>query len=223
MTITDSENQLVIDMKESHVAVLVMERPDTFSDFVYKFAAQCEGSPGDIVLSEDGKILPISKNAVIVSDYYSLDLNSRQIQGRLYQQLNDLAGDLSIEKSGFTSQGICMMEKLLDMSLFDHVTYDLELDWNNIFKMFKVRIEEDYLTLSEKLISFMRVCKELMGFKLLVLVNLKSYLTGESLHEIYKMANYLDLNILLLEHGESEKVEGEKIYIIDKDKCIIIK
>ena len=223
MKFSFSEYQLMIDLKENQTAVLVLEDPALFSDFVETCYLQCSGASGGIILSERDSILPLSKTALIISDYFSLDINNRQIHSRLFQQMKEAGNEWMLGKEEFTGYGINLLENILSDMGFDQAAYDLELDWNDIFKLFRVRVEEDYNTLLEKLISYLRVCAELLRIRLLLFVNLKSYLSGEELEELYHMAGYLKIQLLLVESHEREKLPAEKCYIIDSDQCLIVK
>ena len=115
------------------------------------------------------------------------------------------------------------MEDLLEYSRFDHVVYNLDLEWNDIFKLFHVSIEEDYVNLQEKLISYLRLCAELLNKKLVIFVNLKAYLSEGNLLELYQMAGYFKIQLLLIESVEGEALPPEKYFIIDRDQCLIVK
>lgn len=223
MIITHAKNGLKIETDENQIPVLVLENQAVFSEFIEDFYRQCDGDDGEIVLSEEGKMMALSKSAMIVSDYFSLDLNGSRIRSRLYREMESAGIENGIEKDEFTRQGIELLEKIISSARFDHVVYDLDLDWSNIFKLFGLRIEEDYLSLQEKIISFLRIASELLNLKLVAFVNLKAYLSDQRLLEIYQIAKYLKLNLLLIESKESEALSSEKVYIIDKDKCLIIK
>ena len=54
------------------------------------------------------------------------------------------------------------------------------------------------------------------------LVNIKQYLTENEISELYKLAMYSKIQLVLIEFNMyGEKSEYEDIYIIDKDSCII--
>ena len=223
MIITHAENHLKIETVENQIPVLVLEHPHIFAEFVESLYLQCAGNDGKVVISENGKTLSLSKESILVFDYFALDFNNRKIQTRLFQQLQDIGSEFFESKEEFTRQGVEMMETILSASNFDHVEYDLDLDWKEIFKLFHVSVEEDYVSLPEKLISFLRICAELLNLRMVVFVNLKAYLTEEELGEFYQMAGYFKLQLLLIEAHESPALPQEKYYIIDKDRCLIIK
>ena len=223
MKLTNAKQQLIIEIKEGRVPVLAIENADVFLEFTEDIYRQSLGEDGDIVLSEEDRILTFSKTAVMVSDYFCLDLNQRKIQNILYKNMQTAAFEFSAEKDKITIQGIDLLDKIIGNLNFDHIAYDLELDWNDIFKLFHVRIEEDYISLTEKVISFMRLCSQLLKIRLLILVGLKSYISDEQLLHIYKMADYLKIDLLLIEPVERQALKNEDYYIIDRDKCLIIK
>ena len=223
MKITDARENLVIDIKEGRIPVLVLEHAQTFSEIIGDIYFQSQGDDGNILLSENGSLLAFSKTAMMVSDYFSLDLNQKKILNTLYKDMQTAAADLTMEKDKLTGQGINLLEKIINSLQFDHVAYNFELDWNALFKAFEVRIEEDYASLAEKMISFMRVCAELLNLKLLIFVGLKSYVSDDEIKQIYEIAAYLKLNLLLIEPVERRALDQEDYYIIDKDRCLIIK
>ena len=58
---------------------------------------------------------------------------------------------------------------------------------------------------------------------MLCLVNIKAYLNKQELMELYKVAFYNKINLVLIEMPEGEMIGEEKVYIIDNDRCLIVK
>ena len=58
---------------------------------------------------------------------------------------------------------------------------------------------------------------------MLCLVNIKAYLNKQELMELYKVAFYNKINLLLIEMAEGEVTGEERVYIIDNDRCLIVK
>ena len=75
-----------------------------------------------------------------------------------------------------------------------------------------------YKTLEEKLIFLIDLINEFKLTEVLILVNLKTFLSKNQIEEIYKHSLYREVNILLIENTEfSEKLEYEKKLVIDND------
>ena len=212
-----------IEFKENTVPVLVIENPQYYARFLTDLYNQCNGGEGNVGLYINFEDKSLSKLAMVVFDYFSLTLNSRTVQTKLFNELKANARDFEMQKSTFIQAGAGLMESILLKSAFNGVSYNADVDWQGIFKLFDVKVEEDYETLAEKISALIKVSAELLGLKLLVFVGLKSFLTPAELKEVYKLAFYLKINILLVEPFEKEPVEGEKCHIVDKDLCFIVK
>ena len=74
---------------------------------------------------------------------------------------------------------------------------------------------------SEKLAQYMKIMSELLGKKLLIFVNIRSYLENDQIRELMKNAVYNEISLLFIENIQRDFSKDEKYYIIDKDNCEI--
>ena len=58
--------------------------------------------------------------------------------------------------------------------------------------------------------------------RVLVFVNLRSYLTDEQIQELMEEALRQQIYVVLVENSQKNCIEGGKRYIIDKDMCEIL-
>ena len=65
----------------------------------------------------------------------------------------------------------------------------------------------------------MKLMSELMGKKVLVFINIRSYLENEQIQELIKNAVYNEISLLFIENIQRDFSEMKKYYIIDKDGC----
>lgn len=107
----------------------------------------------------------------------------------------------------------------------DKVPYTLqfatELNPQELFKLYNVKLEEDYDSLIEKLTEYLKVLVLLRSIKLVVFVNLKDYLNEEQVKELYKITFYYKINLLLIESSQKKRIEGECYHILDEQDCLI--
>ena len=68
----------------------------------------------------------------------------------------------------------------------------------------------------------MRASAQILRKRLFVFVNLKSFLSQGELSKLYEFAFYEKLNLLLIEGISRDKLDGERIVIIDDQLCHII-
>lgn len=79
-------------------------------------------------------------------------------------------------------------------------------------------IEEDYF---ENLIRYMKIASSVLGTKIMVFVNIRSYLDDEQLEWLLKEVAYQEIQVLLIENQQRDCLNGTFCYIIDNDKCEI--
>ena len=193
---------LEMELLENYVTVLVVENAGYLTEIVSSLKKQSEGEEGIFVLAENDKIEKIDKKLALVIDPFSISINERKIINKLYTKLGD---------------------ELVLASPFANLVYDLDYNWMELFKGFNVRFEEMAVTLVEKLVEYMHILTNLLGIKVLCLVNIKAYLNKQELMELYKVAFYNKINLVLIEMPEGEMIGEEKVYIIDNDRCLIVK
>lgn len=209
-----------IHFYENIVNVLVIENQEIFTLFLEKLMSQEDDEAG-ILLSEEETKLPIGKWVEIIHSPFFLDLNSKKILSHLYQEIKVISDtEFTEEVENINSAIVSYLDHLL-LKVPYPITFNLELDVLAMFKQYEVRMEQNQLPLCERLLNYMQLIQLLCGVKLIVLVNIKSYLSNAQLQEIYKTAFYNKIQLLLLESSEKDVLSEEKYCIIDKDKCVI--
>lgn len=212
---------LDISINENEVNELVIENPAVFSDFVRELLLQVDGTEGDFVLSEEGKVLKIGSVTDVLIDYYSASVNNRKILGRLYKELTGIAEDHLEEKAEINSKLISLLDRMILSTGIQNLNYELDFQWDDIFKMYSIRFDEQYHKLLEKMEVYIKTIANYTDVRIVFLVNIKSYLSFEELMELYRLADYCKINLFLIESRESSERGKEKRYIIDRDKCFI--
>ena len=208
-------------LEENYVNELIVENPAVLAEVVQELTAQTEGAEGGFILSEDEKILSIEKNLVFIKDPFSVDVNQRKLLTKLYEELEGYTKDeLFFEREDFYHAYIRYMNGVCEKSgLF--LTYEEEPKAEDIFKLAKLRIDCQAERLVEQVAEYLRVWAELLHQEVFVFLNLKLFLTKEELEALYQECLYRKVQIILIEAVFTEKMPEEKIYLIDKDKCII--
>ena len=223
MKLVNAELFLEIDIQENMPAVLVLESPDMMTRVVKELYDTSSDGEGDFVLSLNNKVLSIEKTAEIIINPFSIDFNSRKIQSKLYEELFEGSSIYVEEKSMIQSILIDYLDKLMLNAPYDMVTSNIELDLLRLFKMYDVRLEPQCNSILETLIEYTKVLSRLLRKKFLILINICNYLDVNSIKELAHMCAYQKLNLLFVERRETDFQFPVKIYIIDKDKCLIIK
>ena len=96
-----------------------------------------------------------------------------------------------------------------------------QIDLNSLFKGLSVELEGMGESLLEKLVDYVKTITTLLDKRLLVFVNLRSYLTDEQISLILNEMKYYQIQILFIENYARDCIEGARRCILDIDRCEI--
>ncbi len=223
MKLVNAELLLDIEIQENIPVILVLENPVMMARIVKELYGACAGGDSDFIFSIDGKEISIDKSTEIIINPFSIDFNSRKIQTKLFEEL--LEGDSMYveEKATLQSLIIDYLDKLIQNVSYEMITNNINLDLLRLFKIYEVRIEPQCNTILETLVEYTKVLSRLLRKKLLILVNISSFMDCVAVKELANMCAYQKLNLLMIESQEKNNQFPVKTYIIDNDKCLVIK
>lgn len=223
MKLVNAELLLNIDIEENKPTVLTIENPKVMTDVVGQLHELCNSGEGDFILSEDGKQLSFEKTTEIIINPFMIDFNSRKVQSKLYSELLEVEASYVEEKALIQTLIIEYLDRLTQNVPYEMISNELDLDSLKLFKMFEVRIEAQCNSLLEKLVEYTKILSRLLRKRLLVFVSISSYLDNNEFNALYEICNYNKMKVLLIESHEVYLPFHTKTYIIDKDKCMIMK
>jgi CRISPR type II-A/NMEMI-associated protein Csn2 len=212
-----------IELPENKVPVLVFESPSKFLEFVSQIKGQVNGDNGEWVLSENGKELNLAKTCEVIIDVFALDINQKKMVTSLYNHLEkDIFNcDLLSEWNSIYSVLANFSEKTFDLIQYN-LKYRDSIEIKDFFKFMNISFEDSSDNVLEKILNYMELASEIMGIRLFILCNIKSYLDYKQLTYLYEQAFYKKYHLLLIEsHCSVEKNNIENTIIIDQDNCII--
>ncbi len=218
-----------IEFVENNIQILIIENPAFLSKFLCELLAQHKNKEGNFVLSKNFNPLPISKNIEIITDIFSININSRPIMTKLLDELKTKAHDedFYIKTQEFKFLVSQYIENLLHESDYK-LSFSEDLEIQNILKACEVEVEntpysEENFSLLDFIVEYCDICTRLLKISCIVFVNLKSFLSKEEILLFYEEVMYKKYSILLIENHQAEDtIKIEKVRIIDKDLCEII-
>lgn len=200
----------------------IIESPYLFGKYVQELRNQISGEEGGFVLSEEEKESDISKCVEIITDPLNVNINEKKILTRLYSELEKIA--YREELFAQTQETFCNLQRyfseLEQISPYILRTGD-SVEMISIFKALDVELEDYAENYLDRLDQYIKILAELLKRKLLVMVNIRSYLDDEQLTQLLNNAVYNEVNILLIESVQRKLIEGTLHYIIDFDGCEI--
>lgn len=217
----DFMHQIVFE--EGVINLVVIENPFEFRQLVGEIFLQTNGEEGRFVLSHDEKILKIQENMQCIMNPFVLELNSRKILEKIYKDLKDeiLTSELYMQQTSVMSELFNFIEKIAEKMDYP-LEYNSEVDIKQIFKLFNVCVNEEKGDMVAKIAEYVKISHQILGYKIFIFVNLKSYLNKIELEKLYRYIDYYKISIMLIESKEAEyTINSEQKFVIDKDNCEI--
>jgi len=206
---------------ENIVNVLVIENPHALSSIMKELLKQSKGDDGSFILSEKEKLYKLSKEIALLLEPFTIDCNEKRILTKLYQELKiQVDENMSEETMELNAKIIDYLDKVT-MTVPYLTTFQLEYDVLGLFKLLGVGLEYNETSLCENIISYLKALSQLCGYRTIVFLNLKSFLSSNDIMYLYEFAFYNKLNLILIENTLHKVLQNEKTCIIDKDMCVI--
>lgn len=209
-----------MDLCENQVNVIAIESPEVLAEYISELKRQISGEDGQFVLS-DKDICRIDKMMEIVIDPWTIDFNSKRIKTKLLQLVKEEADEYFYDSFIETKGMICQYaENLLDKMMYS-VSYDMNIDTMSLIKFLDVKVDIQTDKLIDSIIEYIKLLHDLCKIEVVVLVNIKTYLSKKELLYLYQEALYQKVHLILLEATLTEQIDYETIVIIDTDRCVI--
>lgn len=207
------DNLLYLD--NENILVIEIENKSYFYKFVSDLFLISNGGISDNIIIFNNQNEEISLKLKVIIDYFNFDFKKNGTDLTKY-----LSENISVEDK---TTLINLYNKLVKnynkiLNKFD-IPFDIinDFDISNITKVFKVNINQKNDLLDNLLLIF-EIEKNIKNTKVLVLINLKQYLTKEELLELYKYSLYIGLIIILVDsQSYGVTLKYEKKLIVDEN------
>lgn len=211
----------VFDTEIERINTIVIENPRLLCAMISDLQTQIAGGEGRAVLSTSGKRLSPEKQLEVLDRFIPLELNTKALISRITADLEKKA--LSDEYYPQTSALIGSVDAYLSTLAFDYpcdVAFT-KVGIGAILKSAGAEIRDDYESLGEKLIDYFQLVNDLIGRKLFITVNLRSFFTAKEAQLFMKTVASHQFDVIMIESHEHQRLEEEKRLIIDADLCLI--
>ena len=162
-------------------------------------------------------------NFKLITDYFNMNLNEKKTLNDVIKCVKENIDETNYDKLLKNYQRLYNLfsSSLDNIDLPIYIEEDVNID--NIIKLMNIKIKKEDNIL-KNLFIFIEIIKELQNYNLLVLVNLKQYLTKEELNEFYKYAIYNKVALLLIDnisYGIAQKYEKKLIIDDNLEEYIV--
>jgi len=208
-----------LDWSDKSVNTLVIENPRYFYSVISEMVAQSMGDDGSFMLSEGLETVSFSRTVDVITDLFSINLNEKRFQNGIYRELSEIAThDTSYQIMELYSRINSEVSELISDFRWD-MSFDELNEITPLFKAVNLVVDEESMTLGEKIITYMELSEQFLNKKLFVIVNMKSCMDERTLNSFFKDVNYRGFKLLLIESKDSESTDYEIKTIIDNDLC----
>ena len=116
-----------------------------------------------------------------------------------------------------------LLDEILEADTDTCDDFDFEFSWNDLFKLYNIRIVEDNESILELIVEYIKIVSCYLGIKIITFVGLDMFFNSDELDYIITQASYCKVNLLFISAWELNNSSKSNICIIDNDKCIIQK
>ncbi|WP_277301335.1 type II-A CRISPR-associated protein Csn2 [Veillonella montpellierensis] len=212
-----------IVLSENHIGTLFIENMMYFRQTLMELLHQTMGSDGHWVITEEQQHIDCKKSVILVTDFFQLEGNQKPILSKLQAYLTSVAD----EEQALLYEINDILQRLYHKIIIQapiEVGHKEFLTAQDLIKAGDFRFELDNLSPLERVVTYLDIISDLLKSKLIILVNLRKYMTEEELKLVYKHCICKKIRIFCIESGYSCKSIDESletIYTIDNDLCFI--
>lgn len=222
MKLVHPEWETPVIFDDEHIPVMAIENAEYFYEMTNELYQQTISGEGRFVLYEDEKELEIKKNAVFINSPWDIDFENRQILKKLYECFQNAGlSEAYYKKTNQIIATVLQYVEELQQEISVPVCYDWDPDIKLLFKAVNLQVDEEGLSLVERMVEYMKICTELIGSALFIFNQFRAYLDDAQLEEFYRTILDEKIPVMLMEGREYDKIKGESWFIIDKDLCQI--
>lgn len=169
------------------------------------------------LLDNNENELNMGKEMYMIFDLFNIDYNSKKIISKIYEIISENIKknqDHEIENETIKLRNYIIQE--INELPFEFVM-KRELEISEILKLYNLKIDPiNYASILERAELLIDIISTLQIAKILVLPNLKTYLSEDELVALYKYSLYNNVKLLLIERYNTKKLEYEKTMLIDE-------
>lgn len=221
MRLANKYFETIFDIDCDIINTLVVENQEFFRSCVRGMQNLYDKEESDFIFSNNYEEIVLGEKIELISDYINLDRNDKRLANGLLKFFTRAMADRSIAFAEYFARGYALLNSISD-EMYPNVDFEEDVDYASFVKLFKPIFTYKDKDFVEKLLLYIDALIEFCDIKIIVLINVKSYLNREEFFELFKHARYMQVPLFCIESHETYKLEEEKIIIIDCDLCEIV-
>ncbi len=209
----------VLTFEENTTTALIVEHQGVFRKIVADICSQVGGEDGEAVFSIDNTPKAFKTNVELLQQWAPFDLNTKTLQTALLKAIEKEA----LARNNFQVTNVLLEEvkrSICEWSLI--IPHEVEINTlsaNTLLKAAGLNFAPVQGGLKEQVLAYARLTRELIGERLFVFVNLRSYLLDEELEPLITDLCGEKFKFLLLDSSMRNRLSNERRLIVDADYC----
>lgn len=208
-----------IDFEDKSIFSLIIENKKLYRKIIEDLINNISIDDGNIILSENNKLIVPEKEIFVFSDYFNFDVN-KFVLNKYYKELKNLSENEFFDETVEIKEALRnYVTKLIENEY--SVKLEEDLDISQILKAFGVKFQrnEDLLL---NLFEWIKILNELLGYEIFFFINLENFLSNDELVEFSKFILYNKYRVVFLENFNRNRLfDDDNLIIIDNDLCEI--
>ena len=208
-----------IDFEDKSIFSLIIENKKLYRKVIEDLINNISIDDGNIILSENNKLIVPEKEIFVFSDYFNFDVN-KFVLNKYYKELKNLSENEFFDETVEIKETLRnYVTKLIENEY--SVKLEEDLDISQILKAFGIKFQrnEDLLL---NLFEWIKILNELLGYEIFFFINLENFLSDDELVEFSKFILYNKYKVVFLENFNRNRLfDDDNLIIIDNDLCEI--
>lgn len=216
LRINGFENEIIFN--EENTNVLQISNSKCFTHIIEVLNQKINGLENNeiFLLDDDEKEINMEKNIYIALDLFNIEYNSKKILNKLYEIISKNiknTQELTIENLSFQLRNY-LIQEINELPFEFVMKSDIEII--DLLKIYNLQLDTiNYTNMLERIELLIDLISTLKIANILVIPNIKTYLSDDELVEIYKYSLYNNIKLLIIERNNCNKLKYEKIFYID--------
>jgi len=221
MRLVYQDYNFTANISQDEMTVIIAENQKTFCDFVSNIREMIDGKVEKVLLTDNsGSMISTDKCDIILSPM-DFQLNSKKILNSIYKEISQIVKEeLWMQEQELNNAIMDFLDRAV-LKLPYELIYEKNIDFQDLLKLYKLNLLENYDCLLEKLINYVKIISQVSFTKCLFLVNIHDFLSVKDLDMLYEIALYNDVSLIMIESHQREKSSYEHTYILDDNNCLI--
>ena len=217
LKINGFDNEIIFN--DENINILEIKDSKCFTHIIKILNEKINGIESNeiFLLDNNENELNMGKEMYMIFDLFNIDYNSKKIISKIYEIISENIKknqDYEIENETIKLRNYIIQE--INELPFEFVI-KRELEISEILKLYNLKIDPiNYASILERAELLIDIISTLQIAKILVLPNLKTYLSEDELVALYKYSLYNNVKLLLIERYNTKKLEYEKTILIDE-------